>query len=574
MAVTMNKRICSLETEYALISNLLTNNQVSREDLAEMIESTILAAHPWVRCNSFGRRTQTERTRNLVQFREGQFIRNGARVYYDIEHLEWANPETTTPRSALLYEKAAEQILVTATALVKEQLRKKYPQSWLMLVKNNIDYVGGTSYGCHENYSLRRFDEQGQDIFARLEDDLVPFLVTRQIFCGSGRIGTRFGRPNDAKAFQLSQRADFIENLISPHTRTERSILNLRDEPLAANDWRRLHLILGDSNMSEVATFLKIGTTMLALSLLEENLINGRWALRDPVDALHCISRDWQNTTLPLRRGGSATALAIQRAYWQTAVKMSANLPENHFARQVLDLWEQTLDDLEFNRPRLYQTIDWAIKQHHLFNRHLQAVDSDWEELGEWIYVVEQTRDVPMPPDETLSNTWIKRHLPRSNYRQLERYIKLRRLNWDLYPSRRKLLSKLYEMDFRYHDIHPQTGLYAILTKAGQPVERLLPDAQEIASAQRRPPEDTRAWQRGQIIKISREKLVEIEMDWNKIFLVRTNRTLPMPDPFLSQPINLNQVPEFDFQATEDVEPSSSKKINIKVISVENLGRD
>jgi proteasome accessory factor A len=222
-----------LETEYALVSNLLTQSSLSRENLADLIEETILSNHLWVRCNSFERRSSGRAGGGLVEIREGQFIENGSRVYYDAGHFEWANPETLDPHSAVLYEKAAECNLNEAVSQVNARLQGTHPGGWVMLAKNNVDYCSDASYGCHENYSLRRYDNRRKDIFARLADDLVPFLVTRQIFCGAGRIGARAAQPDDPIAFQLSQRADFIELLKSPNPREERGILNLRDEPLA-----------------------------------------------------------------------------------------------------------------------------------------------------------------------------------------------------------------------------------------------------------------------------------------------------------------------------------------------------
>ena len=179
----MDKRVCSLETEYALIGGGAARS-LSRDQLADLIENAILSAHTSVRCNSLGRRARPRAgAEELVQIREGHFIENGSRVYYDVGHIEWANPETVNPLSAVLYDKSAERNLAQALAQANADLQLRMPGGWLMLVKNNIDYSGDVSYGCHENYSLRRLDAQGNDIFVRLADDLAPFLVTRQIFC-------------------------------------------------------------------------------------------------------------------------------------------------------------------------------------------------------------------------------------------------------------------------------------------------------------------------------------------------------------------------------------------------------
>jgi hypothetical protein len=131
--------------------------------------------------------------------------------------------------------------------------------------------------------------------------------------------------------------------------------------------------------------------------LIEAGLVRGRWALRDPVEALRQVSRDWRHAQLPLRKGGKETALTMQRRYWQMARQRASSLPVTHFAHQVIEAWDQTLDDLDHNKPRLHQRLDWAIKRHNLFEGALQAADTNWEELGHWEYVVERTKQVPPP---------------------------------------------------------------------------------------------------------------------------------------------------------------------------------
>ena len=566
----MESRICSLETEYALVSNFLGENSSGRDQVADQVESVIRATHFWVKCNSFGRNARSESSQNIVQIREGQFLENGSRVYYDVGHFEWANPETIDPLSATIYEAAAELNLVEATDQVIKDLKEIQPDVWIMLVKNNVDYSENTSYGCHENYSIHRYDNRGQDIFAQLQNSLVPFLVTRQIFSGSGRIGARLSTPDDSTAFQISQRADFIEQVTSPQTRSNRSILNLRDEPLAdKNQWRRLHLILGDSNMSEFSTFLKIGTTSLVLTAIESNYIHNQWALREPVLDLHRLSHNGLHSKLQLRSGDRATALTIQREYWKVIAEMVKNWPRNHFAHEIVRFWEQTLDDLEKSGERLYQRIDWAIKQRFLFDRMLKALETDWQELGYWIYVLKQTESVlPCPQNET-PHSWVKQNLKTQAFRQLDDFINSHRLDWRLLFNRRELLSKLYEMDFRYHDIHPNRGLYAMLKNKAGVVEQNLLEDDAVKTAQRTPPKTTRAWQRGHIIKLSRDKQIDLEMDWDKVLLTKTNQIIPLPDPFLPDQIQMGRI--FMFDQFEGRNIQSNKKVEVKIIKVENL---
>lgn len=566
----MNKRICSLETEYALVSNFRTENSNSRDILAEKIEAAIREKFDWVKCNSLARNAR-DTARSLVQVREGQFIENGSRVYYDIGHFEWANPETIDPRDSLIYDKASEFNLIEAVNQVTDELKKKQPDIWIMLVKNNLDYLANTTYGCHENYSLARSDDYGQNVFDRLSDDFLPFLVTRQLYSGSGRIGTRFVTAGDICGFQLSQRADFIEHSSSPQTRSDRSLLNLRDEPLAdASRYRRLHLIVGDSNMSEFAGYVKVGTTSLVLSAVESNLIKGKWALRDPVSALHQVSRHGAYASLTLVSGVRATALEIQRDYCHLVSQMVASWTADHFSHQIVQNWNEILDDLEQNGERLYQRVDWAIKRRSLFQHVLNEAQTDSEELGYWLYVLGQTQKLRHFTEDESPRSWVARSLEWSEFQQLDDFITKHGLDWRLYYERRQMVSKLYELDFRYHHLDPQHGLYFLLSNRIGLVERLLVNT-EITDAQRTPPRTTRAWQRGQLIHLSRNKHIDLEVDWDKIILTKTGRIIPMDDPFKPEQISMDAILEFG-DKEQILEPG--KNIKIKIINVQPLDKD
>lgn len=571
----VNKRICSLETEYALISDLLNDKKYSRDNLAALIEQSILSTYDWARCNSFGRRSSVRAGDGIVEIREGHFIQNGSRVYYDAGHFEWSNPETLDPYHALLYDKAAERTLAETAAAVNKNLQLLHPGSSLALVKNNIDYYSDATYGCHENYSLLRFDNQGIDPFSRLADDFVPFLVTRQIFCGAGRIGARSVDANQPIAFQLSQRADFVKRVESTHTREERGLLNLRDEPLAdVHRWRRLHLIVGDSNISEFATYLKIGVTSLVLDLFEANSIRGCWALQDPVHALHLVARDWQSGQLALRNGSKMSALAIQRAYHQMAGRWVSQQPAQDWRHKILQDWGQTLDDLEKQHPRITERLDWAIKNHYFFQRTLRAAQTDWSEMGCWDFIIAKTNHVALPAElvqEPLC--WLEQNFVKTEVRQLKAYAQKHRLDWRLYAERRQLYHRLREIDVRYHDIHPATGLYRLLEKRNDIIQRLIPE-DAIAQAQQQPPMTTRAWQRGQIIGLARKTNVDVELDWDKVRLTEIDQVLPMADPFIAEPLDLT--PMLNQQATPQPIPATAHrdKIMIKVLSVENLRQD
>jgi Pup amidohydrolase len=292
-------------------------------------------------------------------------LTNGARYYVDHAHPEISNPETTTALEAVQWDRAAEEIIRLSVDAANVQLaqngRAATPE--IVVYKNNSDGKSN-SYGCHENYLLAR-----QTPFGRLATQITPHFVTRQVFCGAGKVGTEVpGTPHDAVPFQLSQRADFFEEEVGLETTLKRPIVNTRDEPHAdAQKYRRLHVIVGDANMSEVATYLKVGTTQIVLAMIEDDALGDDWLLAQPVSAIRQVSHDpTLRATVMLADGRRATALEIQWGLYESAVKYEqhhglASVGEQ-VGRDVLERWERVLAGLECDPASVAPWVDWVAK--------------------------------------------------------------------------------------------------------------------------------------------------------------------------------------------------------------------
>jgi Pup amidohydrolase len=357
-------------------------------------------------------------------------LTNGARLYVDHAHPEYSSPEVTTPYDALLWDRAGQEIMAAAARAATAT--GPFP---IRLYKNNTDGKGA-SYGCHENYLMRRSTP-----FAEIVRDLTPFFVTRQIFTGAGRLGR--GQEGRTPGFQLSQRADFFEVEVGLETTLKRPIINTRDEPHADPErFRRLHVIVGDANMAEFATWLKMGTTALVLSLIEDGVVGGKLAVHDPVREIHEVSHDpGLGHSVLLADGRSLTAIDIQREYLDLArgyVAQSPDLSSDEATRAVLDAWQETLDDLAVDPGRLVDRLDWVAK-----------------------------------------------------LRIIEGYRSRDHLEWDS--------PRLALVDLQYSDIDPSRGLALRLEAAGR-LRRLTSDA-EVAHAMQFAPEDTRAYFRGECLR-------------------------------------------------------------------------
>jgi proteasome accessory factor PafA2 len=356
---------------------------------------------------------------------------NGARYYVDHAHPEYSTPECATPRGLLAHDKAGERILEQSLDAVQHLLG---PGQRLAIYKNNSDSKGN-SYGCHENYLVDR-----RTPFSHIVRDLTPFLVTRQIFTGAGKVGSESPREESRKvAYQLTQRADFFEAEVGLETTLKRPIINTRDEPHADPEkYRRLHVIIGDANMCEVATFLKMGSTALILKMVEDELLPDL-SLEAPVAALHEVSWDVScRQTVKLRDGRRVRPLELQWEYLDHAKKFVKENEPSAENGEVLQWWEAILSGIEEDPLTLHRELDWVAK-HRLVEGYRERDGLDWKD------------------------------------------------------------PKLAMIDLQYHDVRRDRGLYQRLAESGK-VERLIPEA-EIQEAVMQPPGDTRAYFRGRCIQ-------------------------------------------------------------------------
>src|ERR1700753_129399 len=286
-------------------------------------------------------------------------LTNGARLYVDHAHPEYSAPECTNPLSVVIWDKAGERIMAEAAAKAAT-VPGSYP---IQLYKNNTDNKG-VSYGTHENYLMRRSTP-----FADIVKNLTPFFVTRQVICGAGRVG--IGADGRGTGFQLSQRADFFEVEVGLETTLQRPIINTRDQPHAdPGKYRRLHVIIGDANMAEVATYLKLGTTALVLSMIEDkfltNTLDGDLSLEASVGDLRAVSRDpTLKRLVTLRDGRKMTAVQLQMEYLELARKYTEDKfgsDVDRMTADVLDRWESVLNRLAEDPMQLSRELDWVAK--------------------------------------------------------------------------------------------------------------------------------------------------------------------------------------------------------------------
>ncbi len=360
-------------------------------------------------------------------------LTNGARLYVDHAHPEYSAPETTTPYDAVRWDKAGERVMAQAARLAAT-VPGTAP---LQLYKNNTDGKGA-SYGTHENYLMARTTP-----FAEIVRHLTPFFVSRQVFCGAGRVGT--GQDGRGEGFQLSQRADFFEVEVGLETTLKRPIINTRDEPHADPErYRRLHVIIGDANMSEIATYLKVGTTALVLAMIEDGWFaqcGVDLSVENPVPALRAVSHDPSlRHLLQLRDGRRLTAVQLQLELCELAGKYVADRAGGDAdaqTRDVLCRWETVLGQLERDPSALADQLDWVAKL-------------------------------------TL----------------LEGYRDREGLGWSA--------AKLALVDLQYSDVRPDKGLYNRLVARGS-MQTLVPPA-DVDAAVTAPPEDTRAYFRGRAL--------------------------------------------------------------------------
>lgn len=405
------------------------------------------------------RKDQPQLLMNLV-------LSNGARFYVDHAHPEYSAPETIGAKRAVLYDVAGDVVARRAA----QRLSREEGAPEVLLYKNNTDNKS-VSYGAHENYLVPR-----ETSFDAIVSGLIPFFVTRQILCGAGRVG--IGQTNSTAGYQISQRADFFEEEVGLETTVRRPIINTRDEPHAdSGKYRRLHVIIGDANMSEYSAWLRVGTTALVLDLIESGSVPQLRVL-EPVSALRSISHDPSLTAAVRTDRGEMTALDIQRLYLEAAVSRAAEktglreagtAPDTETA-EVLEAWEALLDDLGTDVLSAADRVDWVAK--------LQLLES---------------------------------------YRRRDG------LGWDA-----PLLGMI---DLQYADLREEKGLYYKLIRAGR-MRRLFTEDQ-VAWAAQHPPEETRAWLRGQLV--SRFPEYVAGASWDQV-LLRPDGVSPVTRLQLEEP--------------------------------------
>ena len=401
-------------------------------------------------------------------------LTNGARLYVDHAHPEYSSPEVIGPGAAVRWDRAGEEVMRRATAVLAAE--PAMPD--VALYKNNVDGKG-QSYGTHENYLVDRAVP-----FGEIVRYLTPFLVTRQVFSGAGRVG--LGPRSEVPGFQLSQRADYIENDVGLETTFNRPIINTRDEPHADPErHRRLHVIVGDSTMSQTTTLLRVGTTDLVLRMLEAGTIVPDFALANPVQAIRDISRDpTGRVPVPLASGGTTTALGMQSTLLELAKRhaQGAGFADQSPHREVLELWERGLQAIESDQLHLVDTeIEWVMK------RRLLAEYADKHGLA--------------PHDE-----------------------------------------RLQHLDLVWHDVHPQRGLVRLLERAGR--ARTLVGQDRIERAMGTPPQ-TRARLRGDFVRAAQENRRDFSVDWVHLKLNdAARRTVVLKDPFAAVDARVDQLIE------------------------------
>ncbi|MBP0453315.1 MULTISPECIES: Pup--protein ligase [Streptomycetaceae] len=441
----MDRRIFGLENEYGVTCTFRGQRRLSPDEVARYLFRRVV---------SWGRSSNV-------------FLRNGARLYLDVgSHPEYATPECDEVTELVTHDKAGERILEGLLVDAERRLHEEGIAGDVYLFKNNTDSAGN-SYGCHENYLVARHGE-----FSRLADVLIPFLVTRQLICGAGKV---LQTPRGA-VYCVSQRAEHIWEGVSSATTRSRPIINTRDEPHAdAERYRRLHVIVGDSNMSETTTLLKVGATDLVLRLIEAGVVMRDLTLENPIRAIREVSHDLTGThQVRLANGREASALDIQEEYYTKALEFAdrKGINTGTIAR-VLDLWGRTLEAVRTERLDGVATeIDWIMK-----------------------------------------------------YKLIERYREKHQMSMSN--------PRVAQIDLAYHDIHRRRGLFYLLQAKNQ-AQRVTTDLKTF-EAKSIPPQTTRARLRGDFIRRAQEQRRDFTVDWVHLKLNdQAQRTVLCKDPFRS----------------------------------------
>ncbi|MFK8845636.1 Pup--protein ligase [Streptomyces sp. Ac-502] len=441
----MDRRIFGLENEYGVTCTFRGQRRLSPDEVARYLFRRVV---------SWGRSSNV-------------FLRNGARLYLDVgSHPEYATPECDNVTELVTHDKAGERILEGLLVDAERRLHEEGIAGDVYLFKNNTDSAGN-SYGCHENYLVARHGE-----FSRLADILIPFLVTRQLLCGAGKV---LQTPRGA-VYCVSQRAEHIWEGVSSATTRSRPIINTRDEPHAdAERYRRLHVIVGDSNMSETTMLLKVGATDLVLRMIEAGTVMRDLTLENPIRAIREVSHDITGRRkVRLASGREASALEVQQEYYEKAVDFCERRGiRTGTVERVLELWGRTLEAVrDEDLDRISTEIDWVMK-----------------------------------------------------YQLIERYRAKNNITMS-HP-------RVAQIDLAYHDIHRRRGLYYLLERKGQ-ATRICNDL-KIFEGKSVPPQTTRARLRGDFIRRAQEQRRDFTVDWVHLKLNdQAQRTVLCKDPFRS----------------------------------------
>jgi len=394
------------------------------------------------------------------------FLPNGGRLYLDVgSHPEYATAECDNLSDLIKQDQAGDRIVEELAVSAETRLNTEGIKGQIHLFKNNMD-AAGNSYGCHENFSVSR-----KKNFEEVTESIIPFLITRQIFCGAGKWISSSKGAN----FQISQRAEHMWESVSSATTRSRPIINTRDEPHAdPEEYRRLHIIVGDSNMSETTTVLKVATTELMLRAAELGLLKDKFTIENPIKTIREISNDLKfRNSFRLSSGREITALQMQNEMYNIVLSMPGldEILEKPFYRYALNLWRRSLDALESEDYSLVDMeLDWMIKRKFM-------------------------------------NSYKEKH----------------QLN--------DMDSRLILLDISYHNIRKDRGLFYILEKSG--MAKTLITNNDVNSAMENPPETTRAALRGRFIKVAQEKKRDFTVDWVNLKINdQQQKSIACKDPF------------------------------------------
>ncbi len=436
------RRIYGIETEYGVTCTLRGQRRLSPDEVARYLFRKVV---------SWGRSSNV-------------FLMNGSRLYLDVgSHPEYATAECDSVGEVVIHDKAGERILEDLQQSAEERLHEEGIRGKIHLFKNNTD-TAGNSYGCHENYLTKRTED-----LSHYSEILIPFLVTRQIYAGAGKLLSTSRGPK----FVVSQRAEHIWEGVSSATTRSRPIINTRDEPHAdAEHFRRLHVIVGDSNMSEYTTYLKVGVMAILLRMVEHRSFSlPDMTLENPIRAIRDISHDLTfKEKVRKASGEEISAAQMQKEFLDAAIR---------------------------------------------YNDKYGLPDDERKALAMWTHVMSKIEDDPMSLDRELD--WVIKHRLIESYRK-KHSLELR------HP-------KVALLDLQYHDINSETGLFYKLQSHGA-VERMLTD-KEMMAAIDTPPQNTRAKLRGDFIRKAKEKKRDYTVDWVHLKLNdQAQKTVLCKDPF------------------------------------------